>query len=77
MGLVEMPFGSFYSLRVVFLDVLRSEEWPSYKISSLDSLEPSGFDQVTTDFVHPFDGLFSGGEVVDTDGLAVDGAHLL
>ena len=77
MGLVEMPFRSFHGVCIVFLDVLGSKERPSYKISGLNSLEPSGFNRVTTDCVHPFDGMFSGGEVVDTVGLAEDGACLL
>ena len=75
-GLVEIPFWSFNGVRVVFLDVLGSKEMPVYEVASLDSLEPGGFNRVATDGVHPFDGLFSGGEVVDTVGLAADSTSL-
>ena len=71
-----MPFWSFHRVRIVFLDVLGSKERPAYKVAGLDSFEPSGFDWVSTDCMHPFDGLFSGWEVGDTVGLAEDDLRL-
>ena len=74
--LVEVSLGCFGQVRVVLLYILGGEEWPADKVASLDSLEPSGFDWVATDRVHPLDGLFCGGQVIHTVCLAEDCARL-
>ncbi len=38
--LVHMPFGSFGGFRVVFGDILFSEQGPPHKISCFDSFDP-------------------------------------
>ena len=55
--LVQMPLCSFYCLRVVFLDISFGQHQPAHVVSCFDGFEPSLFDRVSTDGVHPFDGL--------------------
>jgi hypothetical protein len=69
-----VPLGCFNRVWVILLDILGGEEWPADKVSCLDGLEPSGFDRVATDSMHPLDGLFSGRQVIDTVCLAEDRA---
>ncbi len=56
-------------LRVVLFDVAFSQHWPAHVVACFDGFKPSQFDQVSTDSVHPFDGLLSQWEIVDTVGL--------
>ncbi len=55
--LVQMPLCSLDCLRVVLLDIAFSQNWPAHIVSRFDGFEPSPFDRVSTDGVHPFDGL--------------------
>ncbi len=55
--LVQVPLCSFGSFGIVLLDIMFCQHWPSHVISRFDGFEPSRFDQVSTDGVHPFDGL--------------------
>ncbi len=55
--LVQMPLCSIDCLGVVFLDVAFSQHQPEQVDSHFDGYEPSQFDRVSTDGVHPFDGL--------------------
>ncbi len=64
-----MSLCSFDCHRVVFLDVAFSQHLPAHIVACFDSFEPSRFDQVSTDSVHPFDGLLSQWEIVDAVGL--------
>jgi hypothetical protein len=75
--LVEMAFRSFGSFRVVLMDVLNSQKRPTNKVLSLYRFEPRGFNRVTTDSMHPSDGLLSGWEVIHAVGLLQGMACLL
>ncbi len=55
--LVQVPLCSFGSFRIVLLDVAFCQHWPSHIVSRFDGFEPSRFDRVSTEGVHPFDGL--------------------
>ncbi len=68
-SLVQRPLCSFNCLGVVLLDVAFSQHQPAHVVACFDSFEPSRFDRVSTDGVHPFDGLLSQWEIVDTVGL--------
>ena len=57
-------------LRIVFPDILHSEEWPTHVVSCLDCLEQHGFNWIAANRMHPFDRLFGGWEIVNTIGLA-------
>jgi hypothetical protein len=63
------PFCGFNCLGVVLLDVAFSQHQPAQIVAHFDGFEPSQFDLVSTDGVHPFDGLLSQWEIVDTSGL--------
>ncbi len=68
--LVQMPLCGFDCLGVVFLDVAISKDWPAHIVSLFDGFEPSQFDWVSTDSMHPFDGLLGQWEIVDAIGVA-------
>jgi hypothetical protein len=55
--LVQMPLCGFDCLGIVLLDVAFCQLRPSYIVSWFDGFELSQFDRVSTDGVHPFDGL--------------------
>ncbi len=55
--LVQMPLYSFDCLGVVLLDVAFSQHQPAHVVSRFDGFEPSRFDWVSTDGMHPYDGL--------------------
>jgi hypothetical protein len=55
--LVQMPLCSFDYLRIVLLDIVFSQHWPAHVVSRFDGFEPSQLTWVSTDGVHPFDGL--------------------
>ena len=60
-----MSFGCGCRFWITLLDVAHFEEWPSSVVTCVDCGKPSGFDWVATHCMHPFDGLFSGKEIVD------------
>ncbi len=64
-----MALCGFDCLGVVLLDVVFSQHWPAQVVSCFACFEPSQFDWVSTDGVHPFDGLLVQWEMVDTAGL--------
>jgi hypothetical protein len=55
--LVQVPLCGFCSFGIVLLDVVFSQHWPSHAVSRFDGFEPSQFELVSTDGMHPFDGL--------------------
>jgi hypothetical protein len=55
--LVQMPLCGFDCLGIVLLDVAFCQQRPADVVSCFDGFEPSQFDQVSTDGMHPFDGL--------------------
>ncbi len=55
--LVQMPLCCFNCLGIVLLDVAFCQHWPAHVVSRFDGFEPIRFDWVSTDGVHPFDGL--------------------
>jgi hypothetical protein len=55
--LVQLPLCGFGSFGIVLLDIAFCQHWPSYVVSHFDGFEPSQFDQVSTDGMHPLDGL--------------------
>jgi hypothetical protein len=55
--LVQMPLCGFDCLGIVLLDVAFCQHRPSHVVSRFDGFEPSQSDWVSTDGVHPFDGL--------------------
>ena len=57
-GLVETTLWSFDSFRIKLLHIMRSEEWPTNKVSCLDRLEPCRFSWVAIYYVHPLECLF-------------------
>jgi hypothetical protein len=52
------------------LDIAFSQHWPAHVVSWLDGFEPSRFDRVSTDGMHPFDGLLGQWEIVDAVGMS-------
>jgi hypothetical protein len=52
-----MPLCGFDCLGIVLLDVAFCQHWLAHVVSCFDGFEPSQFDRVLTDGVHPFDGL--------------------
>ncbi len=56
---------SFICLRVVLLEVAFGLHLPAHVVSRFDGFEPSRFNRVSTDSVHPFDGLLWDGRNVD------------
>ena len=58
--IAHVSFGCFIHLRVVFVDVLQGEYWPTYKIACLDCFNPHGFGGVLIYGMHPFDSMFDG-----------------
>jgi hypothetical protein len=52
------------------LDVAFSQHQPAHAISCFDGFEPSQFDRVFSDGMHPFDGLLGQWEIVDAIGMA-------
>jgi hypothetical protein len=58
-----------FHLGVVLLDVAVSQHQPAHVVAHFDGFEPSQFDRVSTDGVHPFDGFLSQWEIVETVGL--------
>jgi len=66
--LVQMAFWGLYRFGIVLLDVASSGKWPADEVPRLHSFEPSSFDRIATDCMHPFNGLFGRGEVVNTVG---------
>ncbi len=67
--LVQVPLCSFGSFGIVLLDIVFYQYWPSYVVSCFDGFEPSQFEPVSTDGVHPFDGLLSRRKIVNAVGL--------
>jgi hypothetical protein len=65
----QMPLCGFSCIWVVLLDAVFSQHWPAHVVARFDGLDPSQFDQVSTDGVHPFDGLLSQWEIVGIVGL--------
>ncbi len=59
----------FDCLRVVLLDIAFSQHRPAHVVAHFDGFAPSQFDWVSTDGVHPFDGLLSRWEIVEAVGL--------
>jgi hypothetical protein len=55
--LVKMPLCGLDCLGIVLLDIAFCQHRPAHIVSHFDGFEPSRFDQVSTDSVHPFDGL--------------------
>ncbi len=55
--LVQVPLCSFGSFGIVLLDIAFCQHWPSYVVSCFDGFKPSQFDRVSTDGMHPHDGL--------------------
>jgi hypothetical protein len=69
-SLVEVSFGCLNRLRVVLLDVFGCQERPTHEVAGVDGFDPRGSYWVSTDGMHPLDGLFCGWEVIDAVGLA-------
>ncbi len=67
--LVQMPLCGFHCLGVVLLDVKFSQYRPAHIVARVDDFKPIQFDWVSTDGVHPFDGLLSQWEIIDAVGL--------
>ena len=67
-----MSFGCGCGFWIILLDVAHCEEWPADEVTGFDGRQPSGFDWVPAYCMHPFNGLFSGREIVDAVGLAED-----
>lgn len=65
-----MSFGNFSGLGVIFLGFLGSEEGPTNEVTSLDSLEPCGFDGEATHNMHPPYGLLGGQKFIHAIGQA-------
>ncbi len=57
--LVQVLLCGFGSFGIVLLDVVFCWHWPSHIVSRFGDFEPSLFDRVSTDGVHPFDGFLS------------------
>jgi hypothetical protein len=55
--LVQVPLCGFGSFRIVLLDIAFCQHWPSYVVYHFDGFQPSQFDRVSTDGMHPLDGL--------------------
>ncbi len=51
--LVQMLLFGFDLLRVVILDIAFSQHQPAHVVGRFDGFEPSQFDRVSTDGVHP------------------------
>ena len=64
-GFIQMPFWCLGGLWIILGCVAFSEHRPTFKVSSLDGLDPRGFDWIYTHCVHPFDFFFCCGQVVD------------
>ena len=65
-----MPLWHFNCLEIVFRVIAFVEDRPAQKNSSLDCLEPGGFDGVAVHVMHPLDCLFYGWEVVNAIGFS-------
>ena len=57
--LVKMYFWGLTCLKIVLFDVRLGKHWLPLEIPGLDCLDPHGLDRITTDCVHPRDGLLS------------------
>jgi hypothetical protein len=67
--LIQMSLCSFDCLGVVLLDIVFSQHWSARVVAHVDGFEPSLFDQVSSDGMHPFDGVLSQCEIIDAVGL--------
>ncbi len=67
--LVQIPLCGFDCLGVVLLYIAFGQHWLAHVVSCFDGFEPSQFDQVSTEGVHPFDGLLRRWEIVDAVGM--------
>jgi hypothetical protein len=69
--LVQMPLCGFDYPGVVLLDVVFSQHRPAHVVACFDGFEKSQYDRVSTDSMHPFDGLLNQWEIVDAVGMTL------
>ena len=64
-----MSFRRLVGFWVVSYHITFINHWPSYVVLYFDGLDPYGFDWISADRMHLFDGFFRGWQVVYAIGL--------